>query len=156
MRVGNGSGSSRKVVRADPRFRARLLVFLALTVVLGPIAIFQVQGHLEDLRLLGGTDPAAAIAEARMMLLFIAYSGLPILLGTGFYVGRMGFRARRTAEFPPPGTPVVRDTVVTTGPVARRRGALLLSAGTLIAVVGIALPIAMNWVIDRLTAAPAS
>jgi hypothetical protein len=146
---------AREVQRADPRLRRRALAALAVIAVGGAVALVLLQGVLADLRQLRGNDFARARdALAALFLYSIAGSAL-LTTSVCVYLWRMANRIRDTLQFPPPGTRVIRDTIVLRGEQAARRGRLLqwLACLLVISVIGL---LAAAWRLRALLGNPLS
>ncbi len=144
-----------KVLNADPGFRRRMLALLALLVAAGAAALTGTDAYLRHVRELGAADPGAAVA--RVTLLFRGWMLVTALvpLLAGIYLARLGWRARLHGEFPPPGTRVLRETAVITGPGGRRLASLTWLLGMLLALAGLILAVFGWWMAGALSGSAA-
>jgi len=96
-----------------------VLALVALA-VMGAAALIFTRAFTERILAAAAESPAEAAATAaravRMTLSLLSV----IPLAVGMYLISVSIRAWQANEFPPPGTRVLRDTVVTLGPGSRR------------------------------------
>jgi hypothetical protein len=84
-------------------------------------------------------EPADPLPRLRLLVVvFAAFVTIPSV-GFAVYLWRLGARVVHTERLPLPGATVIRDTPITTGAKARRRGRLVQAAGVLIASTSIAM-----------------
>ena len=121
------------VLRADPGYRRRLLALMGVCVVIGSGAILLGQ-PLVDHRV----DEYVKAGDFSGAIRFLQIVGAMLLLPTvpmTYSLYRFGQRIRRSSQFPPPGTRVLRDTVVLEGDRARRRGQVAMTASLVLSVI---------------------
>ncbi len=114
------------IIRADPHFK-KLVLLLLLGMTLAALG-FQFWGVPLLWAFLKDQDPAEIILTLQL-LLFTAAS--PLLFGA-LGVVRMAWMTLKTHQFPPPGTKVLRDTVVKEGIAAHRQAYLIMIAAGLV------------------------
>jgi len=109
----------RKVIPADPALRRVTFAALVAVALLGAIGIAFTASFTSHLRDLAAHSPeeAAATAARALKTITALMAVLPVAIGA--YLAYVAIRAWQTGEFPPPGTRVLRDTVVTVGPKSR-------------------------------------
>jgi hypothetical protein len=92
-----------------------LIILLVLVAVAIPLA----KSWTDHLQVVAGESPqqAAALAAVGLKMITALMGVLPLMVGA--YLAYVSVKAWRTAEFPPPGTRVLRDTVVTAGSKSR-------------------------------------
>lgn len=134
------------MLKADRGLRIRLLLFLALFSVLGTLVIFGLERHLEKIVAASEDNPEQAVREVFRLLRLSAGVGGAGLLVFGLYFTHFSLKVLSSGQFPPPGTKVVRDTRVQTGPAARLRAGAGIALATLLIVLGLAVP----WIPDLL------
>ena len=66
----------------------------------------------------------------------------------GVYLWRLGAHIVRAERFPPPGSLVIRDTLITVGDNARRVGRLVQIGAVVIAATSVAMPLILWWLIS--------
>lgn len=121
------------VIKADPHLKKMVLLFLLGMVfaVLG----FQSWGVPLLSEFLKDQDLPTIIITLQLILFMAA---LPLLLGA-LWMGKMAWMTLKTHQFPPPGTKVLRDTVVKEGTAAHRQAYLqMLGAGLVLVCYGAA------------------
>ena len=133
-----GAGDRPLVLKADPAYRRRALLVYALGVPLA-FALFVLLRHwglpmlVDHLRRAGN--------DSLRLFKVIGIVSMAIPLGACVYLFRLGRRIQLTEQVPLPGTKVIRDTPVVSGPPARRLGstivALSVVAALLVAVVAV-------------------
>jgi hypothetical protein len=114
-----------EVRKADPAARRQVALVLAVGTCVGALLIVAFDRYripLSDWLL---ADPGAR--AQRLKLVFLVLDALVVapLLAFAAYVWSLGGRTIRAREFPPPGLPVIRDTLVIAGEKAISRGRLL-------------------------------
>ncbi len=139
-----------KVLRADPRFRRRIIAVLVVGIVAGLAAVAGGQVFLSRMRILAQHSPRDAADRVGLVFrLLTAFTAL-IPLGLGLYLGRMAWRGWLAGEFPPPGTRVISDTAVLTGPTARRMASITFFMAALLIASGVVLAGLAWWVASSL------
>jgi hypothetical protein len=122
-------------LKADPEYRRRILllsfacVAIAFGVVLwGPRLLDEhIDGYVKTRDFSGGIR----FLQISAAVLFVPT--LPMV----YYLYRFARRIQTSGQFPPPGTKVLRDTVVIEGSLARQRGNQLLMVSILLAVMSL-------------------
>jgi hypothetical protein len=123
-----------EIMRADPRTRRRAIVIVLTAAALGTVLIGWLlpafQGALLEARATGRIS-GRAICLSFLGLLVLVAAGV---IASGVNIWRIGSRAVRSAQFPPPGMMVMRDTpivrgqrAIALGRVQRILGLLLLA-----------------------------
>jgi len=111
------------VLKADPAYRRRALMVYALGVPLA-LALFVLFRHwglpmvVEHLRRSGD--------DALRLFKVIGIVSMAVPLGACLYLFRLGRRILISEQVPLPGTKVIRDTPVVSGPAARRLGTAIV------------------------------
>ncbi len=119
-----------EIVRADRRWRRRLMLILAVMVLTGILLIGWGVPALDAF-----LDTADSTTIRRGMDLFMAVMALLVILPAG-RLWQVGQRVIRTAQYPPPGVRVLRDTRRLGGAAACRRGrAMMITAAALVLLV---------------------
>lgn len=126
-----------EIQRADPQRRRQAIVVLALVAVIGAGAIIALQNWFTELQHLPAENASELKHSLFTALAWSTGTGCFAVLTLALHMWRIGTRTKATMQFPPPGTRVVRDTVVLRGPAAARRATLLhlLSVVLLLSVV---------------------
>ena len=128
----NDAQSQECVIRADKR--VRMLVILAwIACVCAGVALIRWvlpwgQGQLER------AEPAKALRAIQIVIGFIFLSIIPFSV----YLFRLGLRAVRCRQMPPPGTKVIVDTKVLVGDKAVTRGRLIMVIALLLVALNLA------------------
>ena len=112
----NDAQGQERVIRADKRVRMLVILAWIVCVCAGVALITWVlpwgQGQLEQ------AEPAKALRAIQIVIGFIFLSIIPFSV----YLFRLGLRAVRCRQMPPPGTRVIKDTKVLEGDKAVTRG----------------------------------
>jgi hypothetical protein len=107
---------------ADPRAK-RLAIVVSIAGVIAGTALLlffdRARPHLAAWIL---ADPERVAFRARVVLSIVALFVVAPLIGFAAYFYRLGTLTVTSARFPPPGTPMMQDTLVLTSDAARRRG----------------------------------
>ena len=85
--------------------------------------------------------PSPPAAQAPLVVTAVGVLAVVPLLGFAAYLWRLGDRARRTGQFPPPGTATLRTAPPVVGLAARRRAALAQAFAVLLGACAIALSV---------------
>jgi hypothetical protein len=119
-----------EILHADPGARARALRAVALGAAAGALGIAWIANRLQHYERLASESPHAA--KLGIGALYEVLIGLAVLATcvAAFVILQRSVLALRLGAFPPPGTRVLRDTVVLTGPRARQ----IASAGIVLGV----------------------
>jgi hypothetical protein len=142
------------IIKADPQFKKLFLFFLLemVLVVLG----FQYWGLPRLQEFLKNQDLPEMILTLQLILFTAA---LPLLVGA-LWIGKMAWMTLKTHQFPPPGTKVLRDTVVKEGVAAHRQAYLLMLAAGLVlfsfVAAGVWIPLQLGELILSLFQTPLS
>jgi hypothetical protein len=113
---------------------------LAVLSLLGGVAVAYTKSFTERVRTLAAESPEQAAALAADVFKAITALMGVIPLAVGFYLAYVSVRAWETGEFPPPGTRVLRDTVVTVGTKSRLWAAIGLAVALALIVGGMLIP----------------
>jgi hypothetical protein len=114
-------------IRATRRSQMQLAFAVGLTLAFGVLVQFGVIPWLSAAML--SAPRSQAILLVRLVLCGLAVLGIM----AGAIAFWYGARTVRQAQYPPPGTPVWRDTIIRRGSSAGWHGTAYLIAGTLIA-----------------------
>lgn len=139
---------------ADPGARRRALLWLAAIAATGTGLLLGLQRWLA--RLGNGGDIAQAGASLASALWLAASLAVLALVALGGYAWRQADRVHLHQRFPPPGQPVIRDTLVLEGRAALNRAKALRVVSVLLVVAGVCLLVVVSVVELSLQARPAS
>lgn len=134
----------RKIIRADTTLRTVTLIGVAVVLVLGAIALVYTESFLHDMKALAQESPSRAAARVGLVLKVLAVGMSVIPVAVGAYLSRVAVLTWRSGEFPPPGTRVLRDTTVTTGPSSRRWAMVAFLLAMVLLAGGILVPL-VTW-----------
>lgn len=139
-----------KLIPADPTMRRLTLLAILVITAIGAVGLVYTNAFLDRVKDLAGENPdaAAQLAARTFKLLTVFMAIVPIIVG--LYLGFVAIRAWHHEEFPPPGTRVLRDTVVTVGPRSRQWALLAFFIALLLVGSGIFLPLWSWQLTDRL------
>jgi len=128
----NDAQSQQHVIKADKRTRMFFILAWIACVCAGVALITWGlpwgQGRLEK------AEPAKALLVIQLVTGFIFLSIIPF----GVYLFRLGLRAVRCRQMPPPGTRVITDMKVLEGDKAVTRGRLMMVLALLLVALGFA------------------
>ncbi len=143
----------RKVIRADRTLRSVTVAAIAILSLLGAVAVAYTRSFTERLQTLATESPEQAATVAANAFKAITALMAVIPLSVGLYLAFVAVRAWQTGEFPPPGTRVLRDTVVTVGPRSRTWATIGFFIALLLVTGGILIPVWGWHVADSLVQA---
>ncbi len=127
----NDDQSQERVIKADKRARMFFIIAWIVCVCVGAALIRWVlpwgQGRLEK------AEPAKALLAIQIAIGFIFLSTIPFSV----YLFRLGLRAIRCQQMPPPGTRVIKDTKVLEGDKAVTRGRLTIALALALVALGL-------------------
>jgi ATP/ADP translocase len=108
------------IIRADRRYRKKLLILYALFVLVVILLIGWVlpwsKAYLLQLEL----ETALTVMKVVLAVMFLSF------VPAGLYVWRLGRKIMVHERFPPPGVKVMKDTKLIEGKRARVRGRVLI------------------------------
>jgi hypothetical protein len=136
--------AARNIIRADRTLRTVTLIGVAAVLLVGVIGLAYTESFLRDIKALAQESPSQAAAKVGLVLKVVTIGAAVIPVAVGTYLTRVAVLAWRNSEFPPPGTRVLRDTTVTTGPTSRRWALFALLVAVILVLGGIVLPL-VTW-----------
>ena len=110
-----------EIQKGDRRALRQVLIVVGASLVLSLIVVALIERYRPGIEDWIDQDPTNRLK----MFALLASLGMLPFAAAAVYVFRLGQRIVRAERFPPPGTTVVRDTVVRHGDAARRRGRLM-------------------------------
>ncbi len=135
-----------EIVPADARQRRLALLATVVIAAAGAVVLWWLDHRLEDIRRLAEQNLPAATEEALRLVGAVVLCVGASFVGLGLWLFRLGVLINRAGRFPPPGTKVVRDTVVRTGVQARA----LANAALLASLLSVLAGTAGMWYVYRL------
>lgn len=96
--------------------------------------------------------PSVSAAQAPLVLAAVGALAVVPLLVLAVYLWRLGARALRTAQFPPPGTATIRAAPPLVGVAARRRARLAEAFAVLLGACALALMVFLSRLSQLLAA----
>jgi hypothetical protein len=136
--------AGRKIIRADRVLRRLTLIGVVVVLLAGVVALVYTGSFLDDMKALARLSPSQAAARVGLVLKLVAIGAGVIPIAVGAYLTRVAMLTWRSGEFPPPGTRVLRDTTVTTGPSSRRWAVFAFLVAVILLVGGILVPL-VTW-----------
>lgn len=133
-----------KIIRADKTLRTVTAVGVGIALVAGLAALVQTESFLEDMSALARESPGEAAARIGLVLKVVTATVSLIPVSVGAYLLRVAARTRRTGEFPPPGTRVLRDTAVTARPASRHWATVSFIVAITLLLLGVLVPL-VTW-----------
>ena len=110
----------KKIVRADKKYRNKVLTLCFLIGLLGVLII--VWGLPYGMEYLKHLDPKTAFLIIDLVLVLIMLSLVPI----GLFLLKVGRKIIKHECFPPPGMRVIKDTLIEKGKKAKVKGQILV------------------------------
>ena len=144
MAFTGGRAADRKIIRADRTLKTVTLIAVALALLIGVIAFGYTGSFLRDMKALAQESPSQAAARVGLVLKVLTIGAAVVPVAVGAYLTRVAALTWRSSEFPPPGTRVLRDTTVTTGPTSRRWALFALLMAVILVLGGIVVPL-VTW-----------
>jgi uncharacterized membrane protein len=136
-----------RIQKADRRARQKAILMVLVGVIVGSAIMMTLQLNRGKIDAWLLENRRHLIDHPELIALFFLVLMLPVL-ASAVYLWRFAVRTVDARQFPPPGTQVVRDTVVLSGRAAVMRGHLLQFVAGLLASAAFLLP-AMIWYILR-------
>lgn len=136
----------RPIQPADPAARRRALIWLAVLPCLGLVALLVTKRWLAGVMSLADTHAAMDSLAAALWCTVLIGSAGPAAMGV--YAWWLAARVQAALRFPPPGLPVVRDTVILFGQAAVRRAYVLRIIGVLLVVAGASLMLVVSFTLN--------
>jgi len=138
------------VIPADKKLRGIILMVLILAAAVGCLIILYFKGLLADMEVLAEHSPDRAVDKISGVLRALALAMGGSILFIAVYLAYFSQRVWKTAQFPPPGTRVIKDTRLITGAAAKRRGAIGLILAAVIGILGIIISVLMWRLVSSL------
>ena len=136
-----------RIQKADRRARQKAILIVLVGVIVGSTIVVTLQLNRGKIDAWLLENRAYLIDYPERIALFFLVLMFPVL-AYAVYLWRFAVRTVNARQFPPPGTQVVRDTVVLSGKAAVMRGRLLQFSASLLALAAFLLP-ALIWYILR-------
>lgn len=134
---------SQEVIRADPRQRIRALVLFSCVLALIGGVLYVTVPDVQRL----GTAPLRA--EFRWYLIVSTLLGGALAAAAGLRIGHLCWRTLQSRQYPPPGTRVIRDTLVRRGAPAERIAWIGLALVAVLLVIAVVLvPIQLARILE--------
>ena len=135
-----------EIIPADKKHR-RLVLGWAVVVTLGGLVAIVLIHRLVRVPPDPTPQQLSILSDRALRLVtIIAWLSGASFVGMGLWFLRLGYRINRSGRYPPPGTKVIKDTPVRTGPKAQRLARLALATGLVLGGVGSA----ASWSLWRL------
>jgi hypothetical protein len=139
------------ILKADPEYRRRVLWLYLAGVVAGfglllwapPLLVRHLAPSVR------ARDPAGAVRLLQVLVALLFVPGLPL----AYYLYRLAGRIHASGQFPPPGTRVLRDTVVVEGVPAHRRANQVRGLSVLLAVLSLVGIVVLPYLVGKIVPA---
>lgn len=125
-----------EIRRVDPTYRRRVAIAAVVAAGIGFGVLWLIRGQMNHIDALAEENMAAATERAMDLVAAVAWAGGLGTVGTGLWFWYLGWKVRRSGEFPPPGWKVIKDTPVRRGRRAAALATVVQGASALLAVVG--------------------
>jgi hypothetical protein len=136
--------TARKVIRADSTLRGLTFIGVVVVLMAGVTGLVFAASFLRDVKELARESPFEAATRVGLVLKLVAVAAGVIPIAVGAYLARVAILTWRSSEFPPPGTRVLRDTMVTAGPSSRRWAVFAFVVALILLLGGILVPL-VTW-----------
>lgn len=136
------------IEKADPKARRRAIAIVAAAALVGGMAVYLLDKNRPQLAAWFEERTEFWLAHPEVIAFGCFVLMLPII-GIAIYLWRFGATIVAAKRFPPPGIPVVRDTVILLDARAIYRGRLMQALSVLLLVSSVSLPVAI-WYVLRL------
>ncbi len=100
--------------------RRWVLGWLLFGIVIGVLLIFSLKSWQVEFDLLSRNDPRKAAELIAKYLRWFAILNAFLMAGLALWLWRFSRKISVAGRFPPPGVPVIRDTVIKTGSAAEK------------------------------------
>jgi hypothetical protein len=135
--------------QADPRARRTALVIVGAGILVGVLLLVAADSARPTFEAWVNADlPTRSRLVAAALILLM--TGPAIAMSV--YLWRLGTRAVRSQQFPPPGLRVARDTPVVTGDAAARAGRWIRTLAAALGAAGVLLGLLLWRLLSRLAA----
>lgn len=142
-----GDESAREIVRADPRWRMRMVVLLVVLALGMAICYWYFFGRVGTAIAAGDLDGALErLRQVRRLTLAL----VGVAIAAAAYFLAVAVRVLRSGRFPPPGARVVRDTPVRRGTAARAIAVLSVLLSLLLPATAVAVHMLMSRLLGSL------
>ncbi|HEX2474706.1 MAG TPA: hypothetical protein VHK01_08170 [Lacipirellulaceae bacterium] len=131
------------IQRADPKTRRIALIAVVAAALVGLALIAAAQSQLGALQKYLADNPAEIHANLRIITWTLTAAVVGPVWLANIYLWRLGSRIVASGLFPPPGMPVINDTIVLRDTAAKRcgRGLQILAAVMCAAALGFAVAV---------------
>lgn len=122
--------------KADPAARRAAIAIVGGGTVVGVVLIAVAKRYRPEFEAWIEEDINASV---RLVVVALTVLASGPTLGLAFYLWRLGASVVRADRYPPPNLRLMHDTVVVTGPGARRRGRLMQLLATVLGLAAVLL-----------------
>jgi hypothetical protein len=133
------------IQKADAIARRRACVTISIAAIVATAGVLLLEHYRPKLERLLEDKADFLLAHPEMIAAAFLVLMLPMYAGM-FYLWRLGTATVAAERFPPPGKPVVRDTVILSGHIAVYRGRIIQALVLVLLLAGLSLP-AVIWYI---------
>jgi hypothetical protein len=114
-----------EIQRVDPDTRRTAVIVLVIGALVGLVLIVGMRSQLNALQTVLADNPEAVRANIRIITWALIAAVVVPVWAVNAYLWRLGSRSVRSGVFPPPGMPMVRETIVLRDAAARKCGRVL-------------------------------
>jgi hypothetical protein len=133
------------IQKADPVARHTALLIISVAALIGVAGVLLLEHYRPKLEQLLEDNAHVLLAHPEMVAAALLGLMLPVYVAA-IYLWRHGTVIVASERFPPPGQPVVRDTVIVSGRMAVYRGRIIQALALVLLLAGLSLP-AVIWYI---------
>lgn len=133
------------ILPADPVYRRQLAWSIGGVILVALLGLAGSLYYLKTLEVLATTDPDLAVRKMTFFFRLLTVLGMIDLSAGAIFLLWQGQRTLSHQQYPPPDTPVARDTRVRVGAQAHRCGMIHFVAGNLLLVAALAGGFLLLW-----------
>lgn len=142
--------SKKTCVKADPTYRRRMSIILAILILFGVVVIAHANSYFKEIMQIAQESPEEAIRALKGYLKLFMLANLIFFLPFFTYFFSLGIRTVKSREFPPPGAKVLRDTCIQTGKSGVINGIVLILFALIVLAFALVVPVLIQNLLSTL------
>ncbi len=120
------------IVPADRDLRKTVLIVLLFLALVAAVCVPTLRSEFDEIESMAAEDPEAAISRVKGIVTGITFLNAIVSLVFAAYFLSLALKIHRSAQYPPPGMRVIRDTRLRRGSEAKRMALPHLLAAALV------------------------